>query len=241
MGSLSLHYVRRLSVDGLDIGGSLDIDSDLLRMNSCSDSDGPDMPFIGPFSYNFSQQSTGRSNELRPEQSVKLVVPCFGEVGIGSVVDVHPSRQWLGITIPAFSAEFILVRPSTIVANAENLFLEPRQRGCSALKDALNRTVLWRAADALALSEDPPMDDVDYVRPESWIGLEVHRLDTTGVFLALSGVFFSDLEEYFRHGRLGEGYIGVTILDVFVGDNDAIMSNERWLISECKFPNDPSL
>ena len=45
---------------------------------------------------------------------MKLVVPCFGEVGIGSVVDVHPSRQWLGVTIPPFSAEFILVRPLTI-------------------------------------------------------------------------------------------------------------------------------
>ena len=40
---------------------------------------------------------------------MKLVVPCFGEVGIGSVVDVHPSGQWLGVTIPPFSAEFILV------------------------------------------------------------------------------------------------------------------------------------
>ena len=57
---------------------------------------------------------------------MKLVVPCFGEVGIESVVDVHPSGQWLGVTIPAFSAEFILVRPSTIVAIAENLILEPR-------------------------------------------------------------------------------------------------------------------
>ena len=33
----------------------------------------------------------------------------------------------------------------------------------------------------------------------------------------------------------------MTILDVFVGDSDAIMSNERWLISECKFPNGPTL
>ena len=51
------------------------------------------------------------------------------------------------------------MRPLTIVVNAKNLFLEPCQRGCSALKDALNRTVLSRAADALALSEDPQMDD----------------------------------------------------------------------------------
>ena len=85
------------------------------------------------------------------------------------------------------------------------------------------------------------MGDADYVHQESWIGLEVHRLDATGVLLASGRVFCSDLEEYFRNRRLGEGYIGVTILDVFVGDSDAIMSNERWLISECKFPNGPSL
>ena len=60
--------------------------------------------------------------------------------------------------------------------------------------------------------------------------------------LLVSGrVFCSDLEEYFWHGRLDKGYIGVTILDVFVRDSHAIMSNEHWLISECKFPNGPSL
>ena len=85
------------------------------------------------------------------------------------------------------------------------------------------------------------MDDADYVRQESWIGLEVHRLDVAGVLLAFGRGFCSDLEEYFRNGRLGEGYIGVTILNVFVGDSDAIMSNERWLIFESKFPNGPSL
>ena len=164
----------------MDIRGFPDIDSDLLRMDSSSDSGGSVMPSMEPSSFDFSQQSTGRSDELRPGQSVKLVVPCFGEVGIGSVVDVHPSGQWLGVTIPPFSAEFILLRPSTIVANAENLTLEPRQRGCTALIDALNQTVLWRAADALELSEDPPMDDADYVRQESWIGLEVHQLDAAG-------------------------------------------------------------
>ena len=225
----------------MDIRGFPDIDSDLLRMDSSSDSGGSVMPSMEPSSFDFSQQSTGRSDELRPGQSMKLVVPCFGEVGIGSVVDVHPSRQWLGVTIPPFSVEFILLRPSTIVANVENLTLEPHQRGCTALINALNRTVLWRAADALELLKDPPMDDADYFCQESWIGLEVHQLDAADVLLASGRVFCFDLEEYFRDGRLGEGYIGVTILDVFVGDSDAIMSNERWLISECKFPNGPSL
>ena len=59
--------------------------------------------------------------------------------------------------------------------------------------------------------------------------------------LALDIVFCSNLEEHFFNGRLGKGYTGVTILDVFVEDTNAIMSNERWLISECKFPNGPSL
>ena len=89
-------------------------------MDSSSDSDGPDMSFMESSSYDFSQQSTGRSNELQLGQSVKLVVLRFGEVGIGSIVDVHPSGQWLDVIILAFFTEFILVQPSTIVANAEN-------------------------------------------------------------------------------------------------------------------------
>ena len=42
------------------------------------------------------------------------------------------------------------------------------------------------------------MDNINYVRPETWIGLEVHRLDPLGVLLASSRVFCSDPKEYFR-------------------------------------------
>ena len=59
-------------------------------MDCSSDSDGHDMPVVRPSCYNFSQQSTSRLDELRPGQSVKLIVPRSGEVGIGSIVDVHP-------------------------------------------------------------------------------------------------------------------------------------------------------
>ena len=41
------------------------------------------------------------------------------------------------------------------------------------------------------------MDGVEYVRPESWIGLEVHRLDPLGVLLASGRVFCSNSEQYF--------------------------------------------
>ena len=110
----------------MEIGGSPDIDLDPLRMDFSSDSGGFVMPSMEPSSYDFSQQSTGFLDEFRPGQSMKLVVLCFGEVGIGSVVDVYPSGQWLGVTIPAFSAEFILVRSTTIMVNAENFILEHR-------------------------------------------------------------------------------------------------------------------
>ena len=114
-------------------------------------------------------------------------------------------------------------------------------KGLHILRNALNRIVLWRAANALALSEDPPIDNDDYICPESWIGLEVHQLDPSGVLLASGRVFCFGPKEYVWQGRLSEGYIGVTILDVFVGNSNAIMSNERWLIFECKFPNGLSL
>ena len=61
------------------------------------------------------------------------------------------------------------------------------------------------------------------------------------MILTLDRVFCFDLEEYFCDEKLDEGYIGMKILNVFVGDTNAIMSNERWLISKCKFPNGPSL
>ena len=133
------------------------------------------------------------------------------------------------------------MRPSTIVANTENLFLEPRYRGCSILKDVLNRTVLWRVGDALALSEDPPIDNVTIFVQNPGLDWKSIAWMLRVCFKTWGRVFCYDLEEYFRHGRLGKGYIGMTILDVFVEDSDAIMSNKRWLISECNFPNGPSL
>ena len=61
-------------------------------MDFSSDTDGPSILFMGPSNYNFFQQSIGCSNELWFKQSVKLVILCFEEVGIGSPVDVHPSK-----------------------------------------------------------------------------------------------------------------------------------------------------
>ena len=76
------------------------------------------------------------------------------------------------------------------------------------------------------------MDGIDYVRSESWIGLEGHWLDILGVVLALNRVFCFNPAGHFCNGRLIKEYIGETILNVFVEDTNAIMNNECWLIFE---------
>ena len=47
---------------------------------------------------------------------MKLIIPHFREVGMESIVEVHPSKQWLGVNIIAFSLDFILVL-NTFVQN----------------------------------------------------------------------------------------------------------------------------
>ena len=42
---------------------------------------------------------------------MKLLSPGFGDVGIGIILEVNPTGQWLGVDIPLGSTEFILLRP----------------------------------------------------------------------------------------------------------------------------------
>ena len=48
-------------------------------------------------------------------------------------------------------------------------------------------------------------------------------------------------DDHFPYGRLGEDHVGVTILDVFVGDTETIMSHETWPIAKYSFPSGRSL
>ena len=73
---------------------------------------------------------------------MKLVVLHFREVGIGSLVEFHPLGQWLGLNIPPLSVEFVLLRPSSIVLDLENLFREPRESDYRILRDVINWTIL---------------------------------------------------------------------------------------------------
>ena len=60
-----------------------------------------------------SQESTRRSESLKPGLLVNLLRDGFGEVGHGTIVEVHPTRQWLGV-YPMDSVEFVLLRPTFI-------------------------------------------------------------------------------------------------------------------------------
>ena len=89
--------------------------------------------------------------------------------------------------------------------------------------------------------EDTTTDTPSFVHRKSWVGLKVHHQNPSRV-VVLSGQTNSSMaSDYFWEGTLGEAHIGLTILDVFFGDVDAIMSHDRWPITECWFPSSRSL
>lgn len=102
--------------------------------------------------------------------------------------------------------------------------------------DVLNRTVLWRAADVVKFTAHPDVDAGPFTRPEHWTGLEVHRKDANGVLVSSGRINCWKPDDYFQNSTLGEGHVGVTVLDIFVGNSDAIMTHARWPTSECWFP-----
>ena len=184
--------------------------------------------------------SCARTSPLNNGDNVKLMVPGFGEVGVGIIVEARPIGEWRGVVIPLQLWVFVLVRPQTIVANASILLINPSQRGFRTMSDVLNRTMLWRAYDVEKSSGDPQMDAGSYIRQEDWYGLEVHRMNSEGTLLSSGRINCWRPDDHFQETVLGPDNVGVTVLDVFVG-GESIMTHERWPIVECSFPNGRSL
>jgi hypothetical protein len=153
----------------------------------------------------------------------------------------NPTGQWLGVYIPMDSAEFVLLRPTFIKSEVQNLSVEPGQRGFASLEEVLSRTILLRRADVMVPVEDTTTDAPPFVPWENWVGLKEHHQNPSGVVVSSSRINSSMASDYFREGTLGEAHIGVTILDVFFGDLDTNMSHDRWPIFECWFPGGRSL
>ena len=196
------------------------------------------IPFLGESTAeDDSQESTARTPSFSNGDIVKIYLPGLGEVGVGTIVEARPQGEWLGVPIPIDPWIFVLLRPSSIVSEAERSRVTPCQRGVQTLLDALNRTVLWSLADIVKQSADAGVDQSPFIRQQDWIGLEVHRLDSEGVLLSSKRITCWQTNDYFQHSTLDEDHVGVTILDIFVGNPDAIMSHAKWALSECWFPS----
>ena len=49
---------------------------------------------------NDSHESSTQSLPFNNRDLVKLFLPGLGEVGVNSIIDVHPVEKWLGVSIP---------------------------------------------------------------------------------------------------------------------------------------------
>ena len=118
----------------------------------------------------------------------------------------------------------------------------PCQTGFKTLADVLDQTIMWRVADVVrTLGDDVPRETCPYIRPALWLGLEMHQKDSVHVLLSLGQINCWKADDYFQDDTLGDRNVGVTVLDVFVGDEDEIMTHARGPISDCWFPSGHSL
>ena len=193
------------------------------------------MPYIGVTKEDGnSQESSARASPmLRNGDSVKLFVDEFGEVGVGSIVEARPQGQWLSVPIPVEPWTFVLLRPLSLISKAGQCRLKPCQRGLRTMMDALSWTVLWRVSDILKSSGDPPMDSSPHICQEDWTELEVHLKDFAGLLISSGRINCWRPDDHFQDTTLGEEQIGVTVLDVFVGNPEDIMTHARWPILDC--------
>ena len=173
---------------------------------------------------------------------MKLFLPGLREVGVGSIVDVHPVGKWLGVSIPVEPWVFVLLWPHSFSVTSHDFQLNPRQRGFRTLANVLDRTILWRVADVIrTFGEDVPNEMCPFICLNLWLGLEVHRKDSIHMLLSSNRINCWKADNYFQDGTLGDGNVGVTVLDVFLGNKDEIMTHARSPVLDCWFPSGCSL
>ena len=188
-----------------------------------------------------SEASTNSYPPLRTGDEVTLSILGFRDVGQGIVVDASPEGQWLGVDISLEPCPLILVRLHSISKEAQISPLWPFQRGIQSLADAIDRTVLWIASEVMKPLEEPPIDLSAFVPQHEWIGREVHLRNSEGMTEASRRINCWRPDDPFQHGTLGYEYVGVTMLDVFLGSKESIMTHARWPLSSCWFPSGQSL
>ena len=109
------------------------------------------------------------------------------------------------------------------------------------MADAIDRTVLWIVSEVMKPLEEPPIDLSPFIPQREWIGLEVHLRNSEGMTEASERINCWRLDDPFQHGTLGDEYVGVIVLDMFLGSKESIMTHARWPLSSCWFSSGQSL
>ena len=190
-------------------------------------------------------EARDKSSQLEVGMKVYLCYPGHGIVGHAIVVEATPTGCWLGVDIDHTFIELTLLRPTEIYSGAQCLLIQPMQEGVSILADSVGRTILWGTIN-LVLTANPDnstesANSPHFIPKAEWMGKIVKRVNDDGNLVASGRVNCNCPDEPFENNTLGEGNIGVTVLDVFLGDCNDIMSHRKWPISECIFDGGQSL
>ena len=105
----------------------------------------------------------------------------------------------------------------------------------------MEHTILWTITHVVKSLGDVLLDTRPYICQDQWIGLEVHRRNSVGVLISSGRIMCWKENDHFQDGTLGEDHVGVTVLDIFVGSKEDLMTHARWNISDCWFPEGRSL
>ena len=161
------------------------------------------------------------------------------------MVEATPIGYWLGVDIDHTFVELTLLRPAEIYSGARCLLIQPMQQDVSILANLVGRTILWGTANlVLTANLDNSIESPNtphFIPKAEWVGKIVKRINDNGNLVASGRVNCVRPDEPFENNTLGEGNIGVTVLDVFLGDCNDIMSHRKWPIADCIFDGGHSL
>ena len=74
-----------------------------------------------------------------------------------------------------------------------------------------------------------------FVSQENWLDLLVFQSATNGDLVAMGQINCLLPSEPFQNGVFEDGFVGITILEVFIGDIRVKMTHKKWPILECGF------
>lgn len=186
----------------------------------------------------FSDQETGsHDNEAKNYnlfelgKYVYLSYPRHGVIGRAIVIEATPLGCWLGVNIDHTYTALTLVRPVELSHEAQSLLIHPIQEGVSVLADSFERTILWKTSSLLFASDvedtSESRDTSLFAFQKDWMRKVVKRLNSDADHMASGRINCVRADDPFENGTVGEGYIGVTMLDVFLGDLYEIMTHQR--------------